>query len=298
MTRAQSSDYRRFFAFSCSFTPCVNTYYATISGGVYNETVVSSEQLRAQQPSLAGTSQSASDASFFSIAQNMVLRNGTWFDCSPESHMTPGKLIPVDRARKILQYLDSGSGLDYYPSDCVWRVSDDTASIISGMLSERLVNQTIRASKNETMVGDFWIRRLYNSGGASLASVNEYMKGISDSMTAALRHHPWASDDHGDFVHGKVLASHTCVTVRWWWVSFLLALLALELLFMAGTIFVWCRGSWKEDWKSSSLAVLFHGVGTAWRGVPTREDMSLLSEAVNVQLCRGSEGWEFREYEK
>lgn len=78
---------------------------------------------------------------------------------------------------------------------------------------------------------------------------------IADSVTASMRN----AVGSGSAVQGKALGVQTYVHARWVWSVAPVALVVSTFLFMASTILLSLRNG-IPVWKSSSLAVLVHGL--------------------------------------
>ena len=86
------------------------------------------------------------------------------------------------------------------------------------------------------------------------------------------------------FVLGQAWDVGTCIAVQWPFLSFLALLLALELGFFVAVMVVNQMSLWNGDWKSSILALLFHGFGGT--GDANKEGMSLSSAAMMLDAAR------------
>jgi hypothetical protein len=89
--------------------------------------------------------------------------------------------------------------------------------------------------------------------------------------------------------------------VRWGWLAFLAALVALTLLFFAAMILVTkSEAHHGRDWKSSPLPLMFHGLDeNTLREHETDEhiqvkDMERTAGDVHVRLSPSEKGWKFR----
>ncbi|KAK1963243.1 hypothetical protein LY78DRAFT_683432 [Colletotrichum sublineola] len=144
----------------------------------------------------------------------------------------------------------------------------------------------------EWVDGSLWNKRLFAAGNGSVATVNDLVAGLADSMTATMRSHPYGASEElarnaaADLkvATGRVIAIQTCIYVQWG-----------------------CQrmrpgaGLGRPVWKSSPLALLFHGldedVRTKNQNVETTKQMDRLANDVKVRLvlAKDSErnGWKF-----
>ncbi|OMP88701.1 hypothetical protein BK809_0005423 [Diplodia seriata] len=116
-------------------------------------------------------------------------------------------------------------------------------------------------------------------------------------MSAAIRQH--GNTPSSGFVQGTVLESQTCIRVRWAWISLPATLLFLTIVFLVLTVLQAVRQRWQGTWKSSAIALLFHGFDADTRKgfgmMADRSEMSDTSEHVQVQLRYEEGGWTFVE---
>lgn len=139
------------------------------------------------------------------------------------------------------------------------------------------------------------MQTMWQNGSANLTTMDTYMKGIADSMTATVR----MRGDTGPSAYaiGSVLVSETCINVRWGWLSWPITSVVLDIVFLILLIFRTARQTDSKTplWKSSALATLFSQVDRkAGRiGVPneTKSHMYNNSKTTRVTLSRGLESY-------
>lgn len=121
-----------------------------------------------------------------------------------------------------------------------------------------------------------------------------YVQGIIDNLATALTSHV-RSLGTGDPVYGDMRLTHTFVRVRWAWLAYPVALVLLSILFLVSTIIKSARCADQEVWKSSPLALLYHGFHTETRErlgpLNTLEEMERSSQQVRVTLRKDRVGW-------
>ena len=296
------------FAFNCSLTPCIKTYKASIENFVYQETEVSRELLR---PSRLTTGSRHDDPGWkdwlgyypmYSLATEEMLIDGTWHKCEHRDQNETGYPVAVNREKKTLEWhLDGVYGNDtvFYSWKCTWILQSFpfwwTYEWVRGQISNITMDDgDIRKNgPPRHQLDPTWARRLYNRGNASMDTVHELMEGIADTMTVYMRHYSQEDDDI-HYSKGTIMVNDTCVSVQWEWMSFLAIMLLLTLVFLVATIAYWYRGNWREDWKSSSLAVLFHGVEPPRRGLLRQGEIYKASKDVKVQLQGDGDDWRFK----
>ena len=146
--------------------------------------------------------------------------------------------------------------------------------------------------------GNIWIQNLYNSGSPTMDSVNEYMEGLSNSITAIIRQGDTSGNSTQGWAQGTVLGMQTCIQVQWRWISLPAVTLALVIAFMGMTVLR--TGQSSMVWKSSSLALLFHGLSPDTRDqygeLGRVKDLDRVAKGMQATLERTDAGWAFVEH--
>ncbi len=106
---------------------------------------------------------------------------------------------------------------------------------------------------------------------------------------------------------GYVTSNETCVRVRWGWLVFPAALVALMIVFFIGMLLETRRGEERDrNWKSSPMALMYHGldhdtlIEHEHSDTSRVEDLTDDAKELHVRLIRTDKGWKFvgaeREY--
>lgn len=107
-------------------------------------------------------------------------------------------------------------------------------------------------------------------------------------MTVRIRQSPDAFDLPA--ISGNAWRNETCIGVRWPWLAYPVALLNLTISFLLATIVQSEAYSRKQIWKSSPLALLFHGLDNELREkfehVDRTEEMARTAKELVVKLGR------------
>ena len=100
--------------------------------------------------------------------------------------------------------------------------------------------------------------QVYDYGNVSLESLNSTFQNISQSITTYMRE--TGNANHSEPAGGNVLRGETCLEVHWGWLALPAALVVLTLLFFIVMI-IQTRptGNRAQIWKSSPLALIYHG---------------------------------------
>ncbi|KAF2138636.1 uncharacterized protein K452DRAFT_256275 [Aplosporella prunicola CBS 121167] len=275
------------WAVQCSIKPCLNTYSANVSKSVYQEKVISSTPL--------GFGIGKNNAWNFSLATDSILRDGVWRSCNASSAPTESNNVAVDVNARTLQSYATFNGskitdadIQWYPPECVWMVGHGFILAVNDFLLDLFDGESLSSmygSANYTE-GPVWLKRMYQDGKANLSSVNAFMEGLATEMTAQMRMH--GDTPRAQWVQGKAMASQTCIRVRWAWISLPAALFCLTVLFLAFTMLRTRMLQQLGYWKSSIVALLFHGLdresSERFASLSKRGDMYDTADRVKVQL--------------
>ncbi|KAK7545674.1 hypothetical protein IWX49DRAFT_333960 [Phyllosticta citricarpa] len=284
------------FAVRCGLTPCVKTYNASVNETRYQENVISSENFPVRsrkEPTLLPRT----------LVGNRTLRHGVWEDCKPSQKATESNTMEVT----IYGEKETATGSSWYPPDCVWSFRWSSSFAINDFLKQRWSDAFYGGrllapvgNRPERMLGPFWYRNMYVNGTANLSTMNKFMEGLTLAMTTQIRQTPGFIET-SPFEQGITWDTVTCVKVRWLWLLYPASLLCFTVVFLSLAIFQnrKSRQPWHSDWKSSSLALLFHGLEASTRdahgSVPRQKDMTKAADQIHVQLLRGESGWMFSE---
>ena len=247
-----------------SLSPCIQTY-ANVS---FNSSIFwEHEASTALLPSVSG-------GNFFALAGDYPALANT--DCAPETRPQGNKTQPTALLPNGLRYVNftesqQGSDIMFYDPRCVYTLGyGPTTGLQAALLHffgtiAEPKNVTLPRGINGQKVGDAWLLALLGDGEPDVNSTTRYLGGLADAITATMR-------ENGDRTNsapalGSAFITQTCVGVRWGWLSFPAALVALTLLFMLTTMAIsqhstrmGTAGYMRTPWKSSSLPLLWCGI--------------------------------------
>lgn len=247
-------------ASSCSLYPCVKAYNADVVAGIYTEKEVWSRNL---ENTFAPASQNRPN---YWLTTEQAIRNGSWSSCGETSEMTTENTIQVFKLNKTACEMSFSGGCGdaetlWYPPDCVWSFPRwEIAAVVADSLAEKIGNHTLLDLKRDVAFdGEPYIQRLYQAGGTHIDNVKEFMDGIANALTERIR---TKSSDPPNLqtVFGETWQTETCIRVRLEWMTYLGALLFLEILFLVFVISCARREGCFMDWKSSSLPTFFYPI--------------------------------------
>jgi len=288
-------------AAECRIWPAIQTIQSKIEVSELQETIVSSEPLNMYY-----------DPDRYLLWYHwisfppMVLRHGAWESCSPSRTFSPNTPIAVTNNTLLYYVPDSQRPIApedilWYADDCIWTIDRGSISALRSKLSEMFYNQNVSSydGGTDTAYGELWIKALYNNGHANMSTIEAYADRLARSLTVHARTYNSMADKIYRTATGIAIKTETCIKIRWAWISFPFALIALTIIFLAVTM--WRtrkskRGSREHGvWKSSSLAILFGGLGEEARYesgmVEKKSEMERRAKTLNVSLKPCENGW-------
>jgi hypothetical protein len=292
-------------AVECQLDPAIQTLQSKVENGVLIEKVLSA----------ASGPWTYSLINYTMIAEK-ALRNGTWEDCTPSPDSTsesPVGVAVVDGAFVVGDLywpkggkktrIQEGDEIDrsrkWYAKDCVWILDANAHLMPRRALSPHFNRQILEIDHGlhpygayKTNFSHMWMEQLYANGTANFYSISAFAADLASSMTTAIRN--WGATEL-NWVQGKEFKIETCIAVQWSWVILPASLVLVSIEFLLLTI--WSSPSRKSQqgpWKSSSLAVLFHGLDGRVRescgDLPKRSEMWEKAEEVHVRLLSDDDG--------
>ena len=260
-------------AIQCSLFPCVRTYSSNVTGGLMSQVLLSTQELRKSE----GLGPYAG-YELYSAIPMPCLMNGTYHEATSFTERNSTNSIPVSGLLKDNQTA-------YIPNECYFAFSNPLGLMqyLPGFLNG------FAADAPEVQYADpAWVGQLYNSGNATLETISASWAALSDSMTVRIRRSPDGFDlppFRGDAWHTQI-----CISVKWPWLAYPAALLALTIVFLLATIVQSACHSRNQIWKSSPLALLFHGLDNDLREkfhvVDRTEEMEQTAKGLSVKLGR------------
>ena len=295
-------------AYRCQFGQSIGTYTASITNGHFEEVLYST----ILASSSTGTLSLSGDKS---TSQVMVE-----LDCL--STFERGQLASLGHNMNdvsgfiVLNVTQNNNATEwnttYAPLHCMYAAWD--VEFITGFVNSFLLDGYSSTGYNEGTLNPSpeltiaMLNFLYLNGNNTLSSINSTMASIANSLTLVMR----STAPQGDTYYnapaiGIAYRTEVCVQVLWEWLSLPVFLAIMAVLFFIFTL-VAARGrrrgssEKRNDWKTSIVALLFHGLDGRARerlGVLNySSEMEKSAERLVVQLQCGSEGWQFVEIEK
>lgn len=218
-------------AFECVMWMCVKTFSASMSGGVFHEQIISRwPEANESIPGFPTLPSSSSGPS----------RN---FSLHPPNDTAEYTIDMATIATMKIWLLGVLSGLSWSPGqNAVPTGSDVSMDLGQAFYRAQQISKTALKS--------------WNNATSELAGPANILAKVADGMTVTIRN--MAGPDSS--VPGTANGVETFVQARWLWAILPIALVVLTLAFMGLTLFMSVHNG-IPVWKSSSLAVLVHGLG-------------------------------------
>ena len=276
------------FAARCSIFPCLKTYRAEVTNFVLRERELSRQTLYFHDYIGGGKNDYESG---WGMWTKRTLRHGKWFTCSNSTKATEGHDYALMTDDNVYTYTQE---------ECVWGYGEYAALYLGEYLS---VNDNLdgngayhsRSSSTgpDTASGAPWLLAILNNGSATLGSLQSSLDGLTNSLTAVVRQYGGSSEAIRPV--GITWRSETCITVQWVWLSLPATLLLFAIIFL--TLTIWKTGTRQVYlWKSSPLALLFHGIENHIKDdhgpLDKVRDMKTAASSINVRIDRRSGTWQ------
>lgn len=274
----------------CSLFPCVKTFNASVAIG--------------------------------HLTEKLVDRGWIWGNASFGGSMLDIKCLNQDELLSLqhLGYeIDQGQRYLAYnmPRNVNWTKIDDTfptslalhdclyTTDISTEYSmadyfQSLLNGTVTGfiPTNSTSQGYFTgsqiVQTFFNFGNATFDSIQDVFANISISLTNYIRE----DGSNGGSTEGPVSSTPAqgtvhqakiCIGVRWAWLAYPIALVVLTLVFFVLLLVeTWPKATHPKVWKSSPLALLFHGLAKESSGDSKEDELEDLNEVRGMEATAKS----------
>jgi len=157
------------------------------------------------------------------------------------------------------------------------------------------IDENVDIAPTVELSGAIQLQVLFNSGNNTLESINNTMNRVADFLTTYVREN--GDESNSASAPGTVFQNETFIRVRWAWFTLPTALALFTLIFFMYTLTEIARRERHTNWKSSPLALLFHGLDKEtqerYSQLDDLDEMDEKAKEVNVQLRRdGERGWE------
>ena len=274
-------------AVECGLYPCVRAYNSTVKGGNFTETLISAYPMP-----LASSSFDVDDPyCFYALHLGCITDNG--------KNILSSQGYSIAGGQDWLQYNCSSrvQNANTIPDQCIYEFSYIPAKAFALTFQEGFFDGTLEivdVGSVEQVSGSVQLQVLFDTGDNTLESINNAMGRVADFLTTYVRENGDKSNSAS--APGTVFQNETFIRVRWVWFILPAALALFTLIFFIYTLVEIARRERHTNWKSSSLALLFHGLDAEtqerYRRIDDLDEMDERAKEVNVQL-HGDEqdGW-------
>ncbi|KAK7977291.1 hypothetical protein PG996_003361 [Apiospora saccharicola] len=288
-------------AATCTFTPCVRMYNATVINGYLTETVVSD----------SGTLQWGVGKDEL-YGQNISRMLDTYCITQDEKHRLSDLGYNIDPKQRWLGFNTSDGDA---PSNgtlatkalserkCLYSISSEFTRQIAEFDVEAYVCGSVRGIGTVTsnngvhvrdvpltdhFMGELLPRRVYNSGNIDMEHIETTFADLANSLTRFLRTH--GGENYSAPAVGEAYYYSTCIEVRWVWLTFPAALAVLTVALLSFVVRM-SHVQGKPVWKSSPLVWIHQSFGQGGRplgyngtGIPTLAELEKKSKQVPVSV--------------
>lgn len=284
------------WAVSCNLSPCAKSYTARVTNGVLKE-----EQVGPTMDLTDLDNGTAINAGCLTSQQRQYLnQNGyhienetqwIWYSGNNSFVYELGACYNEYSCTSAIELIEGPANIS---KNCIYNIFEGANYGISRFVTDYFNGSIV--PDQDAFAGPSVLQALYNGGNATVDSMTAAFQSVADSMTAYIRQNGDA--DAAAPAIGVVYQENTCVRIRWPWLAFPAVLVCLTILFLVLMILSNTRQvSTAQDWKSSPLPYLFHGLD---RDVVPHPDPTLptkskvmqdIAKSTHVQLAPSEQGW-------
>lgn len=294
----------------CNITACVKTFSASFDNGVFREQLISASsnwgKYGESEPLAFGLLDTfcltADEKRELIASGDLPTTHNRWY---PWSRSSPGTLhdlplpkLPLPPDASLSERLLARGCLyatdQYSVYDTLFYVTDFFNGDVKGL--SRSPKQ-LGGMGLDAFTGPQVVRTFFDYGNVTFARVNDMFTNITSSMTNIVR--GLGFEGFSEPAVGVVHVTKTCISIQWPWLAYPSALVLLALSFFFLLLWETRGGSPRrgpEIWKSSPLALLYHGLHDSMEGDVDRQSggdinkmsvMERIAKQTNVQLTEG-----------
>lgn len=184
--RCGKQSYVEPLAVRCKLTPCVEKYRAEVRKGKYREIKSKTPGENLRECPISQERRGPQVA--FALVAGSSLVDGIERPCNPIPGRTRYSVILDPNLNAIYNLADGVSESDkpewkFYPQGCVWTFD------MNCWIGIKQVLGTLLGNKKSLTYGDgpLWLKAMYNDGNGTLSTVEEVVRGLTNTMSAAIR---------------------------------------------------------------------------------------------------------------
>ncbi|KAI4869416.1 hypothetical protein F4820DRAFT_455779 [Hypoxylon rubiginosum] len=281
---------RGYGAAECKIQPCIRGYTATVAAGNLTESLVSTYMTNWEPGDVWA---SVIDVPCLNDAEKQTLHDA-------------GYEFSLDKTTWLAYNLSADARSAFNPTtlnltettirpECIYQAFYYDFRSLAGYLGTLFSG---RVSFAPGVLGGSTVPQfIFQEGNVTFSTIDGTFSRLAQALTV------WNREEGGENATGSVYRSDTCVSARWAWLAYPLALALGTAVLLAWTVDRARRDEGSaHDYKSSSLALLFHRLGDVGSEGPTRgieSKGSLLESAratrVAFRSTDNNKAWRFVE---
>lgn len=253
---------RGYGAATCSISPCIRTYNATVKNGKLTENLVA-QSGALQWSGTEGNGGLAMLDTFCLSSEEAALLRGQghaidpaqrWlaFNATPGENASDGSdMVPTEPlfARGCLYFMDTG----FVKSMGVFVLQGYFMGSLKGVGGN---DDAVRGMSISKFEGNEVVQGVYNSDRLDMDHISSVFANISESLTTYLRTH--GNGNYSADAPGQVYHYATCLDVQWPWIAFPAAISLLTVLLFSMVVGM-TDSKQQAVWKASPLVWILRG---------------------------------------
>jgi Protein of unknown function (DUF3176) len=285
-------------AMSCSLSPCVQTYNATVENGKLNETLVETNDIDLGWGDTQSINEtygldilglidshclSSSDRqALMTVNLTQQLNNKTtgvqqgnitwdssirWIPYMPPFNLSVDLNGNYSSETPFPESLIAHGCLYMFNADLATQLDWNIIEILTGNITYALDTYTTQSGESVadlTINGPLSLQQIYNNTHADFNSIDMLFESVAKSLTSVVRRRGENSQNFGAPALGLTKRYSVCLQVQWTWIAYPATLATLTILLLVIAIIFNARAQ-APLWKSSPLIFFFHGEdGETW----------------------------------
>ena len=267
----------------CGLYPCIQSYGAAVKNNLLIETLIHQQYLHWPNIPFVDLAAAASpcviDGKLIDTSAIKMFYNITVDALGVETGSTPIITGVTDENSKCLYHLGRSS-----ISALMWFF----VGTFNGDFYEN-VAYTVSGTSPA------WLSMISKMGAGNLAATNRTMLNMATSITNQMR----LRASNSKPAEGQVWWSEICVEVQWRWLTLHAILVCFCFAFLILTMLSSSRYAKGKLWKSSPLALVFHGLDQSTTekigAIGVMEDMEDRARTIRVHWAQVDQGWKLVE---
>ena len=275
-----------FLSTACSVYSCMRHYAGLVDRGEFKETLVSTVPALHILPTMRANN--FSDHGFYAGINASCIIDGNTYDLT---RIRPNQ-IGISQNGSV--FLILGGGNLTLPSQCINEIDSGRYVVdLASFLTHVLTGSCSMMVPGPPCSRQWWLQGLWNSGNATLDTVQTTFNSVVESITKRIRIQGYDPMNSTQLVYGTVIQTTTCIAFSWGWMLFPALLIILTVICLVITMAQPIYGVEKPLWKSSILPLLYASPGTQLMASGEARDMEARSKITVARLEKSEDKWSF-----